>query len=162
MILLKQAPVKPGYLVILTITIVIAKLGIAEFISGQEHWDSPAHHKNRKCILNHSMSQVIDLYIISLALITTVPAVIIIGSVSIIPAVSLIVFIIISIQIMKREAVMTGNKVNGSQVASGLRIINIRRTYDPVGGSLFHIGIALKEGSDIIPVSAVPLNPSVP
>ena len=91
-ILLKQAPIQPGSNIILAVCIVIAELGVAEFISGEEHRDTPAAHKECECIAHHPPSESQDIRIVGIAFNSAVPAIVVVGAVSIIPAVFLIVF----------------------------------------------------------------------
>ena len=56
LVLLKQPPVKPRDLIILAIRIVVAKLGIAKFVSRKEHRRPSACKERRAGILDHPLS----------------------------------------------------------------------------------------------------------
>ena len=96
-IFFQPAPVKPGYDIILTISVIIAKLCVTKFVSSIKHGRSPAAHQCRKCIFDHSKAQAFDLRIIRLTLCSTVPAISVVISVRIIPAIFFIVLCIIGI-----------------------------------------------------------------
>ena len=107
-VFLQPVPIQPGDNVILAICIVISKLCITEFIPCKKHCRSSAAHQRSKCIFYQSAAQVIHLDIIRLALIATVPAITVVISVRIIPAVFLIVLRIVRIQIIHGKTVMAG------------------------------------------------------
>ena len=112
LVLLPVSPVQPGNLVILTVGIVIAKLGIQEFIPRNEHGRSTAAHQASKGILCKLVRELQHIFIFGIALYATVPASVVIGPVRIVPAVILIMLLIIGIEITKGKTVMAGDKIN--------------------------------------------------
>ena len=56
-IFLKISPVQPGNLIVLTIRIIVSKLGISKLISRQKHGCSSAAHQNSAGIANHPVTK---------------------------------------------------------------------------------------------------------
>ena len=110
------APVKPGDLVVLAVSVVVAKLGVAKLISGKEHRRSPAGQQHRAGILDHPPAKRIYLRIFRLPLRPAVPAAVVAGSVGIPPAVGLVVLLIVGIEIIQGEAVVTGKEIDGIEL----------------------------------------------
>ena len=100
LVLLPVSPVQPGNLVILTVGIVIAKLGIQEFIPCKEHGRSTAAHQDSKGILCKLVTEEQHIFIIGIALYTTVPASVVIAAIRISPAICLIMLPVIGIQVI--------------------------------------------------------------
>ena len=94
-ILLQKSPVQPGGNVILTVGIVVAKLCIAEFVSGQEHGDTAAAHQDCKGVAYHPFSESQNFGVVCVPFNSAVPTMIVVGPVGIIPAVLLIVLHIV-------------------------------------------------------------------
>ena len=135
-IFFEETPVQPRDQVILTIRVIISITCVCEFITGEEHWSSTATKQNGTCIFHQSFAKHQNSGIICFAFYATVPAVIVVSSVSVPPTVGFIMLLVITVQIIKRESIMTGEKVDGSISTSVSRIVQIRRTCDSCGSSL--------------------------
>ena len=135
-IFFEETPVQPRDQVILTIRVIISITCVCEFITGEEHWSSAAAKQNGTCIFHQSFTKCQNGRIICFAFYATVPAVIVVSSVSVPPTVGFIMLLVITVQVTKREAIMTGEKVDGSISASVSRIVQIRRACDSCGSSL--------------------------
>ena len=96
-VLIQQAPIQPGHLIVMAVRIVVAKLGISKFISCQKHGYPPAAHQDRAGIAYHPPAQGIYRLILGLPFRPAVPAVIVIASIRVVPSVALIVLFIIGI-----------------------------------------------------------------
>ena len=162
LVLMKQIPVQPRDRIVLTIGIVISESCIAEFIAGEEHGSPPAAHEYGTGILDHPETQCKDFRIVCISLHTTVPAVVVVISVRVIPAVCFIVFLVIAVQVIERESVVAGQEVDGSIAAAVDRIIQIRGTGHSLCGDPRHLAVPLQETPHIIPVASVPFRPAFP
>ena len=96
----QSRPVQPGYDIVLTVGIVVAKLRVAELVAAVEHRRSAAAHQCCKRIFYHAAAQALDFRIICCAFCPTVPTVSIVITIRISPAVFLVVLHIIRIQII--------------------------------------------------------------
>ena len=92
---LKPAPVEPGNDIVLTIRVVVSKLGVTELIARKKHRRATAAQKCCKCIFYKAPSKSVYIWIVCLALCATVPAMSVVVSVCVIPAVFLIVLFIV-------------------------------------------------------------------
>ena len=146
---------QPGDEIILTIGIVIAKLRIAKLIAGQKHRCASAAHEHRDGIADHLPAQSTYLRVIAFAFGSAVPAAVVIRTIGIVPAVALIVFRVICIQIIHGEAIMASDEVDRS-ARSFIRRIQIRGADDAHGCRPGKSRIALEEAAQIIAVTAIP------
>src|SRR5262245_30031687 len=110
--LLSQLPVKPGQLVILAIRIVIALLTMAEIIASEEHRHPLRQQQGGHEVAHLLPTQGLNDRIISGAFNATVPAIVVIGPILVILAIRFIVFVVITDQVVEREAVVAGNKID--------------------------------------------------
>lgn len=92
--------------------VVVAKLRIAKFVPRQKHRRSAAAQQHRTGIFDHSFPKRFYSGVVGFSLVPTVPAPVIICTISIIPAVFLVMFFIIRIQVVQRKAVVTGQKID--------------------------------------------------
>ena len=141
--LFQVIPVEPGDLIVLTVGIVVALLRVQELVSGQNHGHAPAEEEDRHGVLRQLFPEGKDTRIFGFSLGAAVPAAVVIGPVRIVPAVGFIMLSPVGIQVMKGKAVVAGDKVYGSVVASVVRVIDISGAGDPVCGCLPHAVIAL-------------------
>ena len=125
-IFVQQIPVQPGDLIILAVRIIITITSVAEFIAGEEHRGSTAAHEYGAGIFDHPEAQRENFPVVCIAFRTAVPAVVVVISVSIIPAVCLIMFLIIAVQVIEGKSVVTGQEVDGGIAAPVNRIVQIR------------------------------------
>ena len=96
---LQLPPVQPGGQIVLTVGVVVAELAVAELVSRQEHGDAPAAHQQRKGVAAHPAAQGVDLGVCRLTLHAAVPAVVVISSVGVVPAVFQVVLLVVGVQI---------------------------------------------------------------
>ena len=139
----QSRPVQPGYDIVLTVGIVVAKLRVAELVAAVEHRRSAAAEQRRKRIFHHAPAQSLDLRIVRLSLDAAVPAVSLIVTVRIVPAVFLIVLRVVRVQIVERKTVMAGQEIHRCTLTSVHRIVQIRRTDDAVDRGSRHAPVAL-------------------
>lgn len=91
---LKPAPVEPRNDIVLTIRVVVSKLGVTELIA-RKNIAGCGCTKRCKCILYKAPSKSVYIWIVCLTLCATVPAMSVVVSVCVIPAVFLIVLFIV-------------------------------------------------------------------
>ena len=161
-VFLQIFPVQPRNLIVLTVGIVIAELGIQKLIAGKEHRRSAAAHQHGKGIHCQPPAQRENPFICRIPFRTAVPAAIIVTSIRIAPAVGLIMLFVVGIQIPKSKAVMTGQEIHGRIVPSPFRIIDILGTGNSARSNLPHAKIPFQEIAHIIPISAIPFRPAAP
>ncbi len=93
----QKVPVEPADLVILTVAVVVAVLGVSEFIARQDHGRTAAAHKNGDRISHHLETKGFDLGISRLSLFAAVPAAVIVGAVIVVPTVGFVVLAVVGI-----------------------------------------------------------------
>ena len=152
-------PVEPGDLIVLTVAVVIAVLGIPEFIPRIDHGSPPAAHQDCDGIAHHFKAEGPDHGIVRRTLDPAVPAAVVISAVHIVPAVCFVVFVVVGKQVVKREAVVAGDEIDGGAETVITVLIQVGRTHDPVRGLLRVPEIALEIVAERISVAAVPLRP---
>ena len=149
-VLFQKPPVQPGNLVVLTVGVVVSILGIAEFISGQEHGRAPAAQKHCTGVADQAHAQGKHGFLVRLSFCPAVPAPVVVRAVRIVPAVGLVVLFIIGIQIVQGKAVVAGEEIHAGIVARVVpdppavfpvflfllpaRSVHVEGTRDPHGG----------------------------
>ena len=116
-VLLQQAPIQPGDLIVLAVGVVVAELGVAELVTGQEHGRPAAAHEHGAGVADHAETEAEDFRVVGIALSSAVPAAVVIGAVRIVPAVPLVVLLVIGIEIVEGKAVMAGEEIHAGIVA---------------------------------------------
>src|SRR5699024_10312100 len=103
---------QPGYLIVLTVGVVVAELRVAEFVTSREHGRAAAAQQHRERISAQAAAQRVDGRVVGLPFRAAVPAVVVVGAVGVVPAVALIVLFVVGIQVIEREAVVTGQEID--------------------------------------------------
>lgn len=111
-VLLKQRPIEPIGFVVVAISIVITVLRTPDLISHQDHGKAKGKQCNRHEILHLAGSQPFDAGVCGWTLNATVPASIVIATVTVILTICLVVLLVVRDQVVEREPIMTGNKVH--------------------------------------------------
>ena len=159
-IFFQTIPVQPGYLIILTVRVIISKTGVTKLIPGKKHRRSAAAHQRHAGIFYHLEAQFLYLRIRCLTFCATVPATIIVTSICIVPTIIFVVLFVIGIKVPKRKTIVTGKKIDRRVIALILTGIEICRTCEPVCCCFGKPVIALQETPYIIPVLPVPFCPT--
>ena len=159
-IFLEPLPVQPGDAVVLAVGVVVPELRVAEFVPGIEHGRAPAAHQGGEGILHHAATQGLHLHILRLPLHAAVPAIAVVVPVRVVPAVLLIVFHIVGVEVVQGEAVMAGQEVHGRALPPLQRIVHVPGAGDPGDGRPRQAPVPLQEAPHVVPVSAVPFRPS--
>src|SRR6516162_3338741 len=125
-VLLDQYPVKPGHLVVLTEGVVVAILGAPYFVAHQQHRRSGRQQRQRQEVFDLAIAQPLDLPVGRDPLDTAIPAEIMVRSVTISFAVRLVVLAVERNQVVERETVVAGHKIDALLGFALLLLIDIR------------------------------------
>ena len=137
-------PVEPGNFVVLTVAVIVAVLGVAEFIAGEDHGRAAAAHKDSDGIAHHLAAQLLDDGIIRGPFYPAVPAAVVVGAVRVVPAVGLIVLMIVGKQIIEGKTVVTGDEIDRRTESLIFTAVKVIGTHDP-GGCLFRVPVVSLE-----------------
>src|SRR5690242_11180150 len=99
-------PTDPSDWIVLAIGVVVAVLGVADLVAGEEERNALCKQQASELIFPQPVAKRIDLGIIALAFMAAIVAVIIVGAVAIILAISLVMLGVVAEHISQREAVM--------------------------------------------------------
>src|SRR4051794_1917637 len=117
-----QLPVDPAYLVVLTVSIVVAALCTAEFVAGKHHRRALRKEQRGQHVAYLPLAQVVDCRIIGRPFESAVPRTIIGTAVVVILAVRFVVFLVVSNKIVQCEAVVSRDEVDAGPWPSSLVI----------------------------------------
>ena len=109
--MLVPGPLRPGYLVILAVSVVISLLGAPAFVAAAQHRHALREKKCAEEIALLSPPKRVDLWILRRTFGPTVPGLVVVVAVLIVFAVRAVVFFVIGNQIRQSVAVMRGDKV---------------------------------------------------
>ena len=157
--LLPVFPVDPGQRIILTVSVVIAVLRVPELVAGKQHRCPAAQEKQRKGVLDPSVTQSFDFRVIRRAFHSAVPAAVVAVAVAACFTIGIIVLLIVGDQIIQREAVVAGHEIDGRGLLSVL--VHVGRTLDAVNELRPRGRITPDKISDAVPKMAVPLSPLI-
>src|SRR6266851_591929 len=107
-----QLPVDPGDLTVLAIGIIVSLLRLADLVPGQQHRHPLRKQQGRQEISLLSLAQFLDSRVVGGSFGAAVPTQVIIGPVAVFFAVGLVVLPVVAHQIIEREAIVTGDKVD--------------------------------------------------
>ena len=134
-VLIKETPVQPGGFVVLAIRVVVAVLGIAEFIPRQEHGRSAAAHQHGTGIADHPETEAEDFGVVGISFGAAVPAPVVVGAVRIVPAVFFVVFLVVGIEIVQCKAVMAGKEIHTGIIPGVIIVVIGIKTAVQVAGA---------------------------
>ena len=140
---------------------------VSEFITCKEHRGSAAGHQYSTGISYHAEAEGKHFGVGGIALFSTVPAAVIVGTVGVIPAVCFIVFFIVGIKIIHGEAIVAGKEIDTGIVSCIIVImIRIKASVQITGTGNTPCSvpgipeISLQEGTEAVTVTAIPFSPS--
>src|ERR1019366_3574520 len=160
-VLLQQVPVQPGGFIILIPRIVVATLRVHKLVAGAEHGSSVGKHQDREEILDLLLTQVHyfrgDLLI---AVPSTVPAQIIVGSIIVVFTVGGVALGIVSDQIVEAKTIVGSHVVN--RLAGAVSIVEvigkqISTAINPAHEIPDLARVAFNERAQVVSESVVPL-----
>ena len=99
-------PLRPGYLVILAVSVVITLLGTPAFVTAAQHRHALREKKRAEEIPLLSAPKSVDLWILRRTFGPTVPRLIVVVAVLIVFAVRLVMFIVVGNQVRQSLAIM--------------------------------------------------------
>ena len=151
----------------MAVTVVISELRVSELIPGKKHGRSPAAHQNGTGIADHAVTEFQNLRILRLTFRAAVPAPVVVGSIGIVPAIAFVVLFIIGIEVIQREAVMTGQEIHAGIVTGIVSVcLRIEAAVHVTGaahapGSVPRFpAAAFQKFAHGIPVPSVPFRPA--
>ena len=156
--LIQAVPIEPVHFAVVTIRIIVAVAGLADFIAHQNHRHALAEHQYGNGVFHLPPPQPENVPIAGRPFATAIPAKIIVRAVPIIFAVRLVMLLVVGDQIHQREAVVTGDKVNRSRCAAPR--IEVRRSGQAQRHVADLIRIAAQETAHGIAIFAVPFRPA--
>src|SRR5664279_383750 len=160
-VLREQRPIEPARLVVLTIGVVVAMLRTPHLIPHERHRRSHSSQQQGEEVQDLSLTERLDPRIGRRALLTAIPAAIVINAVAIVLSVHLVVFGGVRDEIVQGESIMAGNEVDALLGLTLLVSVEVRATEQPRGEGRDHALVSLQEGTHIVAESAVPLVPAV-
>ena len=155
-------PVEPADGIVLAVGIVVAVLRIAEFVACQEHRCAAAAEEDGQGIADETVSQAVDFRVVGFAFGAAVPAVVVVFAVRIAPAIGLVVFFVVAVEVVQGETVMAGDEVDRGVFAAVEGVIEVVRTGQAVGDDRGQAAVALEETAQFVAVAAVPFRPAAP
>src|SRR6188768_128806 len=121
-------PVEPVYRVVLRVGVVVAALGMAEFVAGQDHGRPLGEQKRRQEIALLARAQLLDLGIVGGSLHAMVPGMIVGVTVAIVFAISFVVLVVVRDKIVEVEAIMRGDEIHARPGPAPALVEEVART----------------------------------
>ena len=131
-VLLEQAPIEPADHVILAIGVVVAGLCSPHLVAHNEHRDTEGQEGDSQEVLHLLISEPLNRRFVSRTLATAIPAAVVVRTIAIALTIRLVVFSVVRYEIVEREAVMTGNEIDGLFGLTFLVPIDLRASHQPV------------------------------
>lgn len=110
-VLLQQAPVKPAYLVILAVRIIVSALTSAKFIAAQQHWNPARDEEGQDERLDEPVPHSLHSRIVAWPFHSAIVTVIGIASVTVVLAIFVVMLLLVADQIIKCEPIMRSYEV---------------------------------------------------
>src|SRR5262249_50746761 len=107
-----DGPVHPGHLVVLAVGVVVAALGAAHLVAGQQHRDALRQQPRGQEAALLPGPQREDGLVLGGAFGTAVPGPVVVGPVPAVLAVGLVVLVVVGDQVGQGEPVVAGDEVN--------------------------------------------------
>ncbi len=109
---LADLPVEPTRLVVLVVGVVVAALGTAELVTGEQHRRALTEQQRRQHVADLALPHGIDRRVIGRPLDPAVPADVVAVAVLVVFAVRLVVLLVVGDDVVQREAVMRGHEIH--------------------------------------------------
>src|SRR5215471_18163671 len=118
-LLAEIVPEHPADFVVLAIGVVVAELGVAHLVAGEDQWRALREQEAGEHILAQLTAQSENLRIVGRAFDAAIVAVVVAGAVAIILAIGLVVLLVVAEEVGERETVVHGDVVDaGARLAS--------------------------------------------
>ncbi len=108
----KLLPFQPGDVVILAIGVVVAALGVADLVAGEQHRHPQRQEQRGEQVAFLLVAQADDRRIISRSFDPAIPAEVRLVTVAVVLAIGLVVLVVVADQVVQRETVMGGDEVD--------------------------------------------------
>ena len=129
---LVEVPVQPGELVVLAVGVVVALLGAADLVAGEQHRHALRDEQRGEEVALLPLAQRVDLRVVGLALDAAVPGVVVVGAVPVVLAVRLVVLLVVGDQVVQGEAVVGGDEVDAGVRLAARELEQVRGAGEPV------------------------------
>src|SRR5439155_25155433 len=111
-LLFVKLPVQPGGLVVLTVGVVVAVLGVAQLVAAADHRHALGEEQGGDQIPLLAFAEGAASRIVARPLGAAVPAQVIVAAVFVVLAIGFVVFLVVTDQVLQREAIVAGNEVD--------------------------------------------------
>ena len=153
-------PVHPADVIVLAIGIVIAAQRATELVTSQQHRRALGEQQRAKKILLLAQAQHIDSGVARRAFDAEIVAIILAMAVLIFLAIDLVVPFTVADQIIEREAVVTGHKIDARGRTTSVAFENIAGTMQAPRELGQHAGITAPEAAHGVTIAIVPFTPT--
>ena len=160
-VLLKQRPIQPIGFVVVAVSVVVAVLRAPDLISHQNHGKPEREQRNGHEILHLTVPEPFDFDIRGWSLDATVPAPIVIATVTVLLTICLIVLLVVGDQVAERKPIVTGNKVHALFRFPFFMPVHLMTAEESVGEMPQRSFVSTEKIPYIIPKATVPFFPAV-
>src|SRR6185437_782005 len=129
----KTFPTDPADLVVLAIGVVVAALGVADLVAGQDQRQPLRQQQAGQLVFAQLSPQRDDRGIVGRAFVAAIVAVVVAGAVAIVLAIGLVVLFVVAEQIRESETVMHGDMVDAGAVAAAVMVVHVGRAGHAAG-----------------------------
>ncbi len=128
---IRLRPVEPAQRIVLAVRVVVAALGMTEFVAREQHRCTLGQKQRRQQSSLQMSTQPQHFWSISRTFYTAVPTAVMVVSVAIVFTIFLVMLMVVTDQIAQREAIVRGNEVDagGRQTCAVMK--HIARTRKP-------------------------------
>src|SRR5205085_4947820 len=130
--ILVELPVVPTDLVILRVGVVVAALRTADLVAPAKHGHTLRAEQGHQEVALLAFAHLNDSGVFRGSLGTVVGGMIVVGSVAIVFAVGLVVLAVITHQVMEREAIVSGHKIDAGGGVAAIALVEVARPGEPV------------------------------
>ena len=160
-VLLEEFPVDPGDGIVLAVRIVVAALGTAEFVAGDNHRHALAEKERGEEVADLPISDGVDGAFSGGAFVSVVVAVVVLLAVVVVLAVLVVVLGLVTDQVGQGVPVVRRHEVDALLGLPRLLGIHVRATQQPVHQRRNLPQISPYERTDVVAEAAVPLQEAV-
>ncbi|OIQ65544.1 hypothetical protein GALL_528960 [mine drainage metagenome] len=152
-------PADPASFVILAIDVVVAVLGVADFIAGQNERHSLRKQQAGELVFPQLTTKRRDRRVIGRTFMSAIVAVVVVGAVAVVLAIGLVVFCVVAEQIGKREAIMDGDVIDAGAGTAAVVVEQIGRAGHAAGDFADQAAFAAPVAAHRAAVAVIPFRP---
>src|SRR6476469_10063084 len=153
-------PVEPVYRVVLSVSVIVAALGMTEFVAGQDHGRALGEQKRSQEIALLARPQLLDHWIVRGSLHSMVPGMIVGVTVAIVFPIRFVVLVVVRNKVVEVETIMGGDEIHARPGPAPALVEEVARTRNARGKIGQFSFIPLPEGAYRIAKLVVPFGPS--